>query len=307
MLLLGTFGLAGSLAACGGHLGLGSGASSEPNLDASVIAQADPKAVAQPLAAYMFDAADTSIIDKATLIGANQCMAQFGFPPAAGVLSPPSDIEMWARYGLWDPASAQTGYLSPEQLHSSMTDVTGYPNPSDALTVYVGGVTTYNGLPVPTGGCYGVAVGVVRRVPGVDDLSGFVQGLYLEARQRSMQDSRVTPLLDAWQTCMKQKGWNYSGVFDPFGYWDQPPRRGTNKQLTLASISADEKASAADDLSCKHSTGLLGTWLAADVAYQGLIVQREAQKLGNWSKGMDQIRANANNILAGGWPQTQHS
>jgi hypothetical protein len=106
---------------------------------------------------------------------------------------------------------------------------------------------------------------------------------------------------------MKQKGWNYSSVLDPFSYWDEYPRRGTNKHLTLADISADEKRSAADDLSCKHSTGLLATWLAADVAYQGLIVQREAQKLGNWSKGMDQIRANANNILAGGWPQAQHS
>jgi hypothetical protein len=306
-LLFGTFALAGSLAGCGGHLGLESGgATSEPNLDASVITQADPNSVAQPLATYMFSAADEAVIKSAILLSGNQCMAPFGFSPATSVLTPPIDSGMWARYGLWDPASAQTGYLSPEELQSSSIGF-GYPNPSDALSVYTGVVQTYNGLSVPTGGCQAVAFGAVRSVPGVDDLSGFVESLYQEAQRRSMQDSRVEPLLGAWQTCMKQKGWDYSNVLAPFSYWDEYPRRGTEKHLTLASITDAEKASAAADLSCKHSTGLLGTWLAADVAYQGLIVEREAQKLGDWSTGMDKILANAKSVAAGGGPQAQHS
>jgi hypothetical protein len=99
---------------------------------------------------------------------------------------------------------------------------------------------------------------------------------------------------------MKQKGWDYSSVLDPFGYWAEVPRRGTDKYLTAASISPSEKSSARDDVSCKHSTGLLGTWLAADVAYQAAIVEQDAQRLRDWSHTMNMVLTNANEIAAGG-------
>lgn len=301
-LVLGLFVIAGAAIGCSGtESESGSPDSSDlPVLDAGIIAQADPRTVPQPLAAYTFNAAQRDVLDRATLITANRCMEQYGFAPQRTWRRPPIN-ELWARYGLWDPTSATTGYLSPEELEISSAGMASYlPFVGEAQVVYFGQVPQYGGVEVPPGGCQAQVNAAVWEVEGVTDLRGFVSELYEEARERSRQDPRVQSLLEAWRTCMNEKGWDYEDVWSPFEYWSQPPRRGTERHVTLASISADEKASAKDDVACKHSTGLLGTWLAADIAYQQLIVERESQRLAEWSEDMAAILANANEIIANG-------
>jgi hypothetical protein len=291
----------GAVAACAhssdGGIGSAPTAKNEPALDSKIVAVADPRVVPRPLAAYEFDNATVVVLDRARELVANTCMQRFGFAPATS--SNPAVDELWSRYGLWDPASADTGYMSPESFNVTSQQVMPYSG--DALAVYAGQLKEYKGQAVPAGGCGQEAYRAVVQFDGIpNDLAHFVADLDQEALQRSRQDSRVVPLLEAWRVCMKGHGWDYEDVLSPFEYWEQPPRRGTNKQVQRSDISEEEKSSARDDLGCKRSTGLLGTWLAADIAYQQLIVERESERLREYAGALDKIRANANRIIADG-------
>jgi len=275
----------------------------EPVLDPQTVALADPHAATSPLAGYRPGAAKDQIIDRARELVGNACMRGFGFaPPAPGWAHVNFDFNafsLWARYGIWDPIAAETGYLPPMSFDESKRYVP--PFTGEANQVYSGEVKEYNGRPVPAAGCSGEMTRTVMQPTGArQDLAGFLGDLDEEAMRRSAQDSRVVPLVAAWRDCMKQHGWDYEDPMAPFSYWNQPPRRGADKYVKAGDISTEEKASARDDLGCKRSTMLLGTWLAADVAYQHLIVERESERLREYSQYMDKVLANANRIITEG-------
>jgi hypothetical protein len=234
-------------------------------------------------------------------------MNQFGFAvPAPGWSNSKIDftaLARWSKYGIWDPIAADVGYLFPGSIN---TDSSPPPFLGDAEKVYFGQLSAYQGRPVPQGGCAAdadrkVIQVVVTPVQGTQkSLSAFVSDLDHEALVLSRQDSRVVPLMEAWRSCMKKSGWDYLDVQAPFDYWSQPPRRGADPHIEPDDISNEEKTSARDDLACKHSTGLLGTWLAADMAYEQRLVDRDGEKLRELVSTQDKILVNANKVIANG-------
>lgn len=73
---------------------------------------------------------------------------------------------------------------------------------------------------------------------------------------------------------------------------------GDNK--SQPTISAEEKVAAKADIECKRSTRFLGTWLAADLAYQKLLIQRGSIKLDEYNKNQTAMLAKVNEIIAKG-------
>jgi hypothetical protein len=65
-------------------------------------------------------------------------------------------------------------------------------------------------------------------------------------------------------------------------------------------ISEEEKRNARADLRCKRSTGLLGTWLAADIAYQHAIIEREGERLRDYGRIVEKVVEISNRIIAAG-------
>ncbi|MFC4109636.1 hypothetical protein [Micromonospora zhanjiangensis] len=230
------------------------------------------------------------------LVG-DRCMREFGFTPEPGWKpegAVPRDIT--ARYGLWDEArAADFGYL-PAEVNDGNSGPIRFVG-ADANSVYFGQVESYQGKPVPAGGCTNKEFEAVFGPKGSLQVDGHLQvNLDQEAITRATQDSRVVPLLASWRACMKSAGWDYKTPQEPFDHWST--RRGADK--TRAVVSDEEKRSALADVGCKKSTGLLGTWLAADIAYQKVLVERNAEQLRAYMKALDTVAQRANKIIAEG-------
>jgi hypothetical protein len=310
--LVGALVVAGALTGCtnssdGGSTSPGvkatqSVASEEPPLDPAIVSVADPRAVRRPLAERRLAPARIEIINRARELAGDACMRQFGFTPAPNwthTTFDPHAFALWSRYGLWDPIATETGYLPPDHFDRKGQDLPPYTG--EAKQVYAGKIREYAGRPVPEGGCAEEASRVVMPPADVTEgIPNLVDDLDREAQERTRQDSRVLPLLDAWRDCMRDSGWEYEYVSSPFMYWNEPPRRGIDQNVESGDISSDEKRSARDDLACKKSTGLLGTWLAADIAYQHEIVKREGRRLVEYSRYWDKVLTNANRIISEG-------
>lgn len=266
----------------------------KPPLDPKIVAAADPRQVTMPLSAYSLDDAGARIVSRARIIVGDKCMAAYGFAPLAG-WKPEGAVtdNDWARWGLWDATlAADQGYLPPE-------DNGGNPYPvrfvgADATNVYFGQVKQYHGQAVPDGGCGGQeAKAILTGVTSDGHLQTDLEG---EARARAAQDSRVVALLAAWRACLHNAGWDFADPQAPIGYW--AARRTGDK--FHPDVTAAEKANALADIGCKKSTGLLGTWLAADVAYQKALIERDATQLAAYRQDIDNMVARADVIIAHG-------
>jgi len=272
-------------------------AGGEPALDPAIVAAADPRSVALPLRAYELDDGAARTVNRARVIVGDACMRRFGFSPIPG-WQPEGAVtaSSWARYGLWDPIAADRGYQAPE-VNSGNTYPIRYLG-LDASQVYLGEIGEYHGLSVPPGGCQGEEFTRVMRPAGRPAVDGhFVADLDAEAHTRASQDARVARRAQAWTACMKQAGFHFADVQAPFAYWSE---RRTVVDKTHEIVGAEEKASARADLDCKRSTGLLGTWLAADVAYSRRIIERESERLREYQRASGLILDNANHIIAAG-------
>ncbi len=271
----------------------------EPALDPAIVAAADPKATDPPLEHYWLSDEQARIVSRGRMIVGDKCMRELGFEPAAGA-QPDGRFPLvtWSRYGLSDPIGSKThGYDEAGVMEAaSAPNAASNRYSGEAGMVYLGMVTESGGKPVPTGGCQGEELRLILNDAQSTVDGNFVQDLSNEALIRSQQDSRVKPLLAAWSACMKKAGWNYSSPMEPFEYW--ATRRGESKRHVL--ISADELRSAADDIGCKKSTKLLATWLAADIAYQNAIIERESTKLNEYKQVLNRMVERANKAIAGG-------
>jgi hypothetical protein len=294
-----------ALAGCGGAPAAGTPASGDlasypplaggqPALDAKIVEAADPRVVTLPLTAYVWDDASVRVVNRARILVGDRCMRRYGFDPLPWVPEGQMSLIDWVRYGAWENAALQVGYQSPPSTDNR------YPvrfMGADASTVYFGEAAQFRGTPVPDGGCQGqefTEVFAAARMP-FDELH-YVADLDRESRARARQDKRVAKLLTGWKSCMSAKGWNYADVMAPFTYW--ATRRGPDKARPV--VSADELRSVQDDLNCKRSSNLLGTWLAAEIAYQHSIVERDAERLREHRRHLDAVLANANTLLARG-------
>jgi hypothetical protein len=188
----------------------------QPPIDPIIVAAANPKVATAPLAAYVWDDAAARTIDRARIIVGDRCMRAYGFSPLPG-WQPEGAIPWvgWARYGLWDPAAADLGYLGPVANNGNPAPIR-YLDP-DATSVYLGMVTQFNGAPVPAGGCQGEEFAQVIQAAGIGNLDPqYVGRLNDEALARATQDRRVVLLTQQWKECVRGAGWDYAGVHAPF-------------------------------------------------------------------------------------------
>jgi hypothetical protein len=230
---------------------------------------------------------DTYVSDRLV----QRCMRRFGLDwtlraPTPGSNKPRND----RRYGIIDAAqAAQYGYSAPE---SAQHKATGPSVTNDQDAVLVGrGQRTFNGVPVPDGGCAGEAQRVLAAgVPPLDTAGrpGLVQQLNHDVGVRADSDSRVRAAFGAWSRCMKESGYDYAGPWDAN---DDPHWSGL-------AVKPEEIATAVADVKCRNRTNLVGIWFAVEIAYQKRAIEANAQQLAEYRRHMDNLARNVARILA---------
>jgi hypothetical protein len=134
------------------------------------------------------------------------------------------------------------------------------------------------GNPLPAGGCVSEAE---RGLGGPQPFS--TERMEGSANQRAEQHPRVQAAFRAWSTCMAGHGYRYASPWEPNDQdWPQP-------------TGAAEIATARDDLACRKSTNLPGTWLAVESAMQEQLIARNRSQfdaLARWkATRLERIRA----------------
>lgn len=266
----------------------------EPGLDAEVMAMeptsVDPQKIDFPLDAYGRDA-DLDVVGLAIDVLEQECFRRFGLDlplPESGVGSQ-SAIPTWDWYGLWDEETASThGYQSPPLDHRTSFEMTVPPEWGDVL---VGNVSTFNDVEVPEGGCQGEA----HRTLGIDDDGDFpsVDGLQRDAVTRGRQHSEVEALIDDWAGCLAEQGWSFDDPRDPFDHW-----AGRGESDAADGPSSEEMSMGLADIGCKRDTGLLRAWVAAEVAYQRILLEENAEGLNQLAEWRDQVRRKADEVVS---------
>jgi hypothetical protein len=224
---------------------------------------------------------------KATL--ERQCLRNYGFDvPIPEPPGPPSLA--YDRYGLWDQAHAQTHGYRPAPVNDSGR-IYGEVLPAEAQAVYTGRKPAANAGP---GGCQGEAMRALggEQPPAKDPLD-----LADDALELSKRDDRVRDLFKAWSSCLSRAGWrNLRRPDDAVSHWlSRPP---PNPAAKNAGPPEREVAMAVADVQCKKQTNILGTWLAADLAYQQQIVDQNGDELRRWRQWIDRRLDIANRVLS---------
>ncbi|MBE1496640.1 hypothetical protein H4696_003740 [Amycolatopsis lexingtonensis] len=251
---------------CGIALSAGDAAEPGPPPIGPVHAVASGADVVLPFDAYRHSAAEVNVIERATALLARDCLARFGYlwaPPSADAVDAFRPAA-GGRYGIVDAAEvARLGYHPVEP-----PDRPAEPQPPlDVLMVYTGkGTSEAHGQPVPDGGCLGEArrrleEGVPAALPG-EAFARLDRELFLTAQA----DPRVQAAMAGWRGCMAESGERYADVWaaNDDVRWSGP------------SPTPEEIRVARADLACRARTGLAGTWLAVETAYQRRAIEERS-------------------------------
>ncbi|GLH97643.1 hypothetical protein [Phytohabitans aurantiacus] len=236
-----------------------------------------------------------AITDAVNILG-RQCMKRFGLDWPAARVSGSFEVDPYARrYSIIDVEKASVeGYhavdIIKRQRALAELDANA-PTPSrEAMNVWAGrGQSSYNGEPVPAGGCAKEATDKLAGGVREADLA-LVQRLQVEARGRTMADSRVVKVFAAWSACMKDEGFSYP---DPFAAND-------DQRWQSETISAEETATAVADVKCKDKANVVGTMLAVERAYQRRQVEQHGTELTAVKAYVQARAATAGRVLASG-------
>ncbi|MGY0063244.1 hypothetical protein ACWY4P_43035 [Streptomyces sp. LZ34] len=228
-----------------------------------------------PLEQYLVAYPDEVSFAKAKYQLDSACMAGFKLSlddPKPGD-SPPlanTSANMPRRYGVTDLAEAQKyGYHLAQDVAEARaaTDDSAASEGqwSDAQElVYYGGPPpegqsvrslTYEGKPVPEGGCSSDSL----RTLGGDlneDLASELDG---NSFDESQEDPRVKAAVQAWSECMSGKG---HAVTDP----------DVAAHVESDDVTSEEIARASDDVACKESTGLVTIWFGVEKEIQTKLI-----------------------------------
>lgn len=203
----------------------------------------------------------------------SRCMAQFGFdyPTATPGANPPDEYNaanIKRRYGLSDLAEAK---LNGYQIEEDDQEFVESPlENADAemvydLTMVDGGVarSTYNGEPIPNGGCAGEA----QRIIGVYDDS-LAEELNAQSWEAAKQDPRVVAATQKWAACMTSRGHQVNTPYEALDL------------ATSQSLSRDREITmAVADIECKQSTSLIDTYISVETALQRDLISKNSGPL----------------------------
>ncbi|MFB7179716.1 hypothetical protein ACFCYI_18685 [Streptomyces sp. NPDC056257] len=204
-----------------------------------------------PIARYSLTAEESALLSKAERRAMAECMSRYGLPYDTVAESPAGSSDR--RYGLLDKTEAQNhGYHPPKA-----SDL-GLNRPSDeAWQVITGGVGTYNGREVPSGGCVAEAGRALRGDAEPPAAAQTAQEISAGAFDESRSVPEVRNVVADWSACMKAKGFTYASPLDAVD--DFTGRPGATPQ---------EVSTAVADVACKEETKLVDTWLSAEAGIQ---------------------------------------
>ena len=292
----------GGTSSDGGNNGRDSGAvaakdaAAAPLMPPAVPTTGLTRGMSLPLEAYEETLPEYNEILKARFAIESACMRGYGFSfkPAADTDTISYDASnMGRRYGLSDPAAAaQYGYSVPNFAHPAPSDpaltrqeyvvLTGGLAPGGAPSPTPG---SYNGKPVPAGGCVGEADRQLTD-PANDMLVNTLD-------QQSLDDSQALPAVKAaisqWSDCMRQSGYQAA----------DPLKASLLTQQLKATVGdpVDRKIAVAD-VTCKTHTNLVGIWFAAESTLQQQYIAAHAAQLRQDAATLTAARDKAEAVLA---------
>ncbi|MQA95652.1 MAG: hypothetical protein GEV11_13720 [Streptosporangiales bacterium] len=150
--------------------------------------------------------------------------------------------------------------------------------------VYVGGPGAPKG--VPEGGCSAEGQRSVGAPPAGD--TTLPETLANRAREQAETDSRVEAAVRAWSACMRQAGYRYRG----------PENAAADPRWAGGGAAGPQETKAARaDVTCKATSRLTGTWVAAQNAYQRKQIERNRTALAPILTWWREQERNAERIL----------
>ncbi|MET3425652.1 hypothetical protein BJ973_004864 [Actinoplanes tereljensis] len=241
-----------------------------------------------PLDAYVLTMKQARTYTAAVNILGRDCMKQFGLTWPASAPAPSTEISPNARrYSVIDPVEAKTfGYHNPAALSGAAESTEKVT--AEAMNVWSGGgEQTFDGKPVPPGGCSGEAARQLNKgVPDVDP--GIGPKLQFASFNRLKTDSRVKRAYAEWSSCMRTKGFDY-----PDPYTAVNDRRWATAKPTPTEIDT-----AGADVACKTQTNTAGVMLAVETAYQKRDIEARSPEMASIKSYLDIQTANGAQILA---------
>ncbi|KMO99201.1 hypothetical protein [Streptomyces roseus] len=223
----------------------------------------DSKTLELPLDAYLLTTPDLETLSTGRDALVQRCLAALGAPAAP---APRGGVKIGTnerRYGLADPELAKAhGYHLPD----AGQPIEDYP--PAAMALVRGEVTTYNGKPVPEGGCAQEA-GRELHDTELQQALGPVQRLDVESYETSRKDPAVTEVSGKWSTCMEESGYRYP----------DPVAAINDREFASGAPSDHEKAVALADVLCKRKVNLIGVWSGAESAYQRSLIKSKSSVL----------------------------
>jgi hypothetical protein len=251
----------------------------EPTVS-SIPVVTDWRQITLPLDAYVQDAADRQVVLRAEYAATKECMESFGFDfnapqwdkPELADLSPSIHYRL---YGLLDLQHAQTmGYHAyvEEPTAEAQNSAEQHPDGYDDVLATNSGTGTFNGQPVPDGGCIGKARVAIEGTSANEDL---VSNLDARAYTAHNTDSRVKFGFEAWSNCMSKEGYTYKTPMDA----------NNDNRWSGPTATTEEIAVATADVNCKLATNLVGIRMAVDAAYQRQEIASHATELAAMTTG----------------------
>lgn len=246
-------------------------------------------------------------IRRAAFILQNDCLAGFGFDPIPESDSVPPEPPMYRRYGVTDPVvAAEYGHHLDAIGQANTPDLDAPPpawlaDGSLRLVLHGGGAgaagpgraedsreperRTYDGKPIPAGGCAGEANRTLGQADLTDEQLQLAGEISSESFFRAETDPRVVAVTKRWSGCMAEKGHHVRDPYDDDFDIEGP-------------ITAAERRHAEDDVACKEETGLVDVWFDVESEFQQVLIQENLEALAEVQAAIDAKVAKALDVIA---------
>ncbi|WP_405009901.1 hypothetical protein [Kitasatospora sp. NBC_01539] len=233
--------------------------------------------VSMPIERFALTAEESSAVDRAKVLLANECLGGFGLDYRIPE-HPPLVTESSRRYGISDREVARDlGYHLPPPAGG--TGATKQPTETQEAILFgatragVPQSTSPDGRPIPPGGCYGDAEARLDGGPRPESDIAAAAAIDKESFKRSLADPAVVSSFHAWSTCMERHGYRYQDPMASVG----------DRAFDTAEPTEREKTVALADMDCKTDTGLLKTWSAVEAETQTRMIEENSQALNRLS------------------------
>lgn len=225
----------------------------------SRVEQGLAKGMRLPLQDYMLGFADVVDVENARDVVKQECMQRlsFRFAPEPSGLHPSvayDAMNMKRRYGITDRAEAAAHGFTPPQAVTA-DDGTAAEDlelaREDAESSVSGWDAAMNQTCVPEANA---KVGVLYETDVAGDLAS--QSYDATAKQAPVRNA-----VAGWSSCMARDGHRVTSLDDAEGRFAAPEKPGLKPGRAEVSL-------ATDDVDCKRTSKLVGTWYQAETAYQ---------------------------------------